>query len=119
LGNNEIGRKRKGETMLLHLGGDWAANSRRIIAILDYGSVAGSRATKKILGQADKNGLLERIDEDSETRSVIMLETEQGTRLVLSPISAAALKGRLLSNALYLDFAGGNALPAKANRKGR
>ena len=106
--------------MLLHLGGDWAANSSRIIAILDYGSVAGSRATKKILAQAETGGLLERIDKDAETRSVILLETAQGTRLVLSPISASALKGRLLSNAIYLDFASsyGNAA-ARANRKGR
>jgi hypothetical protein len=105
--------------MLLHLGGDWAANSRRIIAILDYSSVAGSRATKKLLSLATKDSMLERIDKDSETRSIILLDTGKGTRLVLSPISATALKGRLTSNALFLDFAQGGAAPAKANRKGR
>lgn len=106
--------------MLLHLGGDWAANSRRIIAILDYSSVAGSRATKKILTAARANGLLECIDAESETRSVILLEADKGTRLVLSPISAAALKGRLMSNALFLDFAGGAAAAQpRVNRKGR
>lgn len=107
--------------MLLHLGGDWAANSRRIIAILDFGSVAGSRATKKMLQLAEKQSLLERIDDESDTRSVILLDTAHGTRLVLSPISAAALKGRLTSNALFLDFNGGAATAPqpRANRKGR
>jgi hypothetical protein len=106
--------------MLLHLGGDWAANSRRIIAILDYYSVSGSRSTKKLLQQAEKGGLLERIDGDAETRSVILLETVEGTRAVLSPISAAALKGRLASNAIFLDFTPGAVSPQnRANRKGR
>lgn len=102
--------------MLLHLGGDWAANSRRIIAILEYGTVTGSRATKRMLQQAEKRGLLERIDETSETRSIILMEAPRGTRLVLSPISATALKGRLASNAIMLDF---SASPLAANRKGR
>jgi hypothetical protein len=107
--------------MLLHLGGDWAANSRRIIAILDFGSVSGSRATRKMLERAEGANLLERIDGGAETRSVILMETAAGTRLVLSPISAAALKGRLQSNAVYLDFNGGaaQAAPQKAGRKGR
>lgn len=106
--------------MLLHLGGDWAANSRRIIAILDFGSVCGSRATRHLLERAKLQNLLERIDDEAETRSVILLETPRGTRLVLSPISAAALKGRLQSNAVYLDFNGGiAATPKKAGRKGR
>jgi hypothetical protein len=106
--------------MLLHLGGDWAANSRRIIAILDYGSVAGSRSTKKIFANAEKQMLLERIDDDSDTRSVVLMEACTGTRVVLSPISAAALKGRLASNALYLDFNSGSASPAaRADRKGK
>jgi regulator of extracellular matrix RemA (YlzA/DUF370 family) len=107
--------------MLLHLGGDWAANSRRIIAILDYGSVAGSRATKRILAQAERQKLLERIDADAGTRSIVLMDAGRSTRVMLSPISAAALKGRLQSNALYLDFNGGAAAatPARADRKGR
>lgn len=107
--------------MLLHLGGDWAANSRRIIAILDYSSVCGSRSTKKLLQQAEKGNLLERIDGDAETRSIVLLDTEGGTRAVLSPISAAALKGRLADNAIFLDFNQGSQAPQqnRANRKGR
>lgn len=107
--------------MLLHLGGDWAANSRRIIAILDYGSVSGSRATRKMLEQAESRSMLERIDGEAESRSIILLETRSGTRLVLSPISSAALKGRLQSNAIFLDFSGGAgaAQQQKAGRKGR
>jgi hypothetical protein len=104
--------------MLLHLGGDWAANSRRIVAILDYGSVAGSRATKKIFAQAERQRLLERIDTDAEVRSVVLLHERRSTRVVLSPISASALKGRLESNAIYLDFGTGTA-QARADRKGR
>jgi hypothetical protein len=104
--------------MLLHLGGDWAANSRRIVAILDYGSVAGSRATKRILAQADRQRLLERIDTDAEVRSVVLLNEERSTRIVLSPISASALKGRLESNAIYLDF-GTGAVQTRTDRKGR
>ena len=102
--------------MLLHLGGDWAANSRRIVAILEYGTVAGSRSTKKMLQLAEKQGLLERIDGEAETRSIILMETARGTRLVLSPISATALRGRLMSNAIMLDF---STNPAAYNRKGR
>jgi hypothetical protein len=103
--------------MLLHLGGDWAANSRRVIAILDYSTVSGSRSCKRLLADATAKGLLERIDE-IETRSMILLSAERGTRVVLSPISASALKGRLQSNAVYMDFP----LAAKARkaiRKGR
>jgi hypothetical protein len=102
--------------MLLHLGGDWAASSKRIIAILDYSTVAGSRSTKKVFAKAEKLQLLERIDAEADTRSIVLLDTAAGTRVVLSPISAAALKGRLASNALFLDFGGGSAQP---NRKGR
>jgi hypothetical protein len=105
--------------MLLHLGGDWAANSRRIVAILDYGSVAGSRDTKKIFAQAEKRGLLERIDAAAGVRSVVLLAERRGTRVVLSPISAAALKGRLESNAVYCDFSGGASASARTDRKGR
>lgn len=102
--------------MLLHLGGDWAANSRRIIAILDYGTVTGSRGTKRMLQRAEKQALLEHIDEQAETRSIVLVETVRGTRLVLSPISATALRGRLNNNAILYDFA---ANPAASNRKGR
>ncbi len=102
--------------MLLHLGGDWAANSRRVIAILDYGTVTGSRSTKKMLHQAEKQGLVERIDGEADTRSIVLVETPRGTRLVLSPISATALRGRLTNNAVFIDFA---ANPAAPNRKGR
>jgi hypothetical protein len=108
--------------MLLHLGGDWAANSRRIVAILDYGSVIGSRSTKKLFALAESRKLLERIDRDSDTRSVILMDAGPSTRVVLSPISASALKGRLESNALYIDFSGsGNAASssARADRKGK
>lgn len=109
----------EGRNMLLHLGGDWAANSRRIIAILDYGSVSGSRSTRKMVAQAEARGMLERIDGDAETRSVILLHTDRGVRLVFSPISSSALKGRLTSNAIYLECANSSAEPAKAGRKGR
>ncbi len=102
--------------MLLHLGGDWAANSRRIIAILDYGTVTGSRGTKRMLQRAEKQGLLEHIDDEAETRSIVLVETARGTRLVLSPISATALRGRLNNNTILYDFA---ASPAASNRKGR
>lgn len=105
--------------MLLHLGGDWAANSRRIIAILDYGTVSGSRATKKMLERAEKGGLLERIDGDADARSIVLMDTPKGTRLVLSPISSAALKGRLENAAITLDFPGGAAAPQATGRKGR
>lgn len=89
--------------MLLHLGGDWAANSNRVIAILDYSTVCGARSCKRVLADAQARGLLSRIDE-TETRSMILMSVPQGTRVVLSPISAAALKGRLQSNAVYMDF---------------
>jgi hypothetical protein len=106
--------------MLLHLGGDCAVNSRRIVAILDYGSVAGNRATKKILQKAEAQKLLERIDAQAETRSVILYAWARGTRVALSPISASALKGRLADNALYLDITGGGVASSavRADRKG-
>jgi len=106
--------------MLLHLGGDWAASSRRIIAILDYNSVAGSRATKAVLQKAEKARLLECIDAGAGTRSLVLLDAGLGTRVVLSPISASALKGRLASDAMTIDF--NDASPAEkptADRKGR
>lgn len=105
--------------MLLHLGGDWAANSRRIVAILDYGSVIGSRATKKLFAQAEKRRMLERIDTDAEVRSVVLMHEGRSTRVVLSPISAPALKGRLEANAVFLDFGAGAAQAGRADRKGR
>ncbi len=98
--------------MLLHLGGDWAANSRRIIAILDYGSVGGSRCVKRLLQQARTQNLLERVD-DGPVRSLILLDSPSGTRLVLSPISSSALKGRLAANAAA------EAAAARNTRKGR
>lgn len=116
--------------MLLHLGGDWAANSNRVIAILDYSTVCGARSCKRMIADAQARGMLERID-DTEARSMILLSVPQvvgpggtrsarpgaGTRVVLSPISAAALKGRLLSNAMYMDFP--VASRRRLSRKGR
>ena len=103
--------------MLLHLGGDWAANTRRVVAILDYSTVCGNRSFKKLIRQAEERGQLESIDEGSETRSLIVLQTERGTRLVLSPISATALKGRAQSSGLLLDFHA--AAHMNQSRKGR
>jgi hypothetical protein len=106
--------------MLLHLGGDWAASSRRIVAILDYGSVAGSRATKAVLRKAEKEGLLEHISEGAETRSLVLLDAGRGTRVVLSPISASALRGRLAGGAPAVGFTdAGPAEKTKTDRKGR
>jgi hypothetical protein len=105
--------------MLLHLGGDWAANSRRIVAILDYDSVAGSRSTRKMLRRAEESAMLERIDGGAAARSIVILQTERGARLILSPISTAALKGRLMSNAMFFDFTTGPASRGQAGRKGK
>lgn len=98
--------------MLLHLGGDWAANSRRIIAILDVGSVGGSRCVKRMLQQARGRNLLEQVD-DGPARSLILLDAPGGTRLVLSPISSSALRGRLAARAADERAA------ARNSRKGR
>jgi regulator of extracellular matrix RemA (YlzA/DUF370 family) len=102
--------------MLLHLGGDWAANSNRVIAILDYSTVCGVRSCKRMLADAQARGALSRID-DTETRSMILLSSPGGCRVVLSPISATALKGRLQSNAVYLDFPVSSR--RKSSRKGK
>lgn len=90
--------------MLLHLGGALAVNSRRVIAVFDMNSVAGSRETRALLRQATQQNRVERVDDAAPKAFVLLGERDGRWRIVLTPISASTLKLRLSKGDILRGF---------------
>ena len=80
--------------MYLHLGQDVVVNSEEIIGIFDLDAASRGEDTKRYLRQAEKEGKTERASEDLP-KSFVLYRGERGeSRVLFTPLSAAALKGR-------------------------
>ncbi|MDD3243809.1 MAG: DUF370 domain-containing protein [Eubacteriales bacterium] len=100
--------------MLLHLGGSWAVNSRRVIGVFDLGGIGACRETRDVLRRALKEKRLERVDAAAPKSMVLIQDTPGNNRIVLSPISASTLRLRLAGNAVVRAFPG-DAVPSSVN----
>ncbi|MDD4796307.1 MAG: hypothetical protein PHO66_00875 [Eubacteriales bacterium] len=91
--------------MLLHLGGSWAVNSRRVIGVFDWTNIAGTREARDILRRAAEEKRLERVD-DAPPKAMVLLDDARGARrVILTSISAATLRLRLAGAAVIHGFA--------------
>jgi len=81
--------------MLLHLGGAWAINARRVVGVFDLSGISLCRETRDMMRRAAREQCLERV-EDGPPKSIVLVQQRPGvTRVILSPISAATLRQRL------------------------
>lgn len=79
--------------MYLHIGGDVLIRKKDIIAIIDYENVDRSQITEEFLELAELEGLLEKIDNDSQPKSFIVTDS----KVYLSSISSTTLYKRSTS----------------------
>ncbi|MBO8170010.1 MAG: DUF370 domain-containing protein [Thermoanaerobacteraceae bacterium] len=79
--------------MYLHIGGDVLIRKKDIIAIIDYENVNRSQITEEFLELAELEGLLEKIDNDSQPKSFIVTDS----KVYLSSISSTTLYKRSTS----------------------
>lgn len=79
--------------MFLHIGGDVVIPMKNVIAILDIETTTLSKDTRDFLKIAEEEGFIEAISEDLP-KSFIITETDEKSRIYLSPISSVTLQKR-------------------------
>ena len=80
--------------MFIHLGGDVVIPSKDIIAIIDLESGNFSNNTKEFIQIAEDEGFIEEISNEV-SKSFILSEKDNKTKIYLSPISSVTLQKRL------------------------
>ena len=86
--------------MYLHIGNNVTVFSQDVVAIFDLDNASTSAITRSFLRQAEEEGMV--IAAGEELPKSIVLCCPQGSwqRVYLSPLSSAALAGRLESHAV-------------------
>jgi hypothetical protein len=79
--------------MYVHLGGDTVVLQKDIIAIFDLELTSISKITREFLHVAEEEGFVVNVSEDLP-KSYILTETDNESRVYISPISAATLLKR-------------------------
>ena len=79
--------------MYLHLGQDVIIPKADIISICDLDNCSGSHITRGFLKQAEKSGKIINISDDLP-KSFVIAHVEGKTKVYLSQLSTATLKGR-------------------------
>ena len=82
--------------MFLHVGNKKNIRIRDIVGIFDMDNATMSSVTRRFLGDSQKAWLVESADFDIPKSFVLYLENGK-YKVCLSPLSTAALNGRLLS----------------------
>ena len=80
--------------MYLYAGKNRILRRGRIIGIFDLDAASRGEDTKRYLRQAEKEGKTERASEDLPKSFVLYLGERGESRVLFTPLSAAALKGR-------------------------
>lgn len=83
--------------MFLHIGADVVIPYKNIIAIFDMETTTISKDTKEFLKTAGEEGFVETVSLDIP-KSYIITETDNKSRIYISPISAATLLKRAKKN---------------------
>ena len=76
--------------MYVHLGGDTVVLQKDIIAIFDLELTSISKITREFLHVAEEEGFVVNVSEDLP-KSYILTESDNESRVYISPISAATL----------------------------
>ena len=79
--------------MFLHLGGDTVIAMKDVIAIFDLDLTTTSKITREFLHVAEEEGFVINVSEDLP-KSYILTESNNESRVYISPISAATLLKR-------------------------
>ena len=79
--------------MFLHLGGDTVVALKDVIAIFDLDITSISKITREFLQTAEEEGFVINVSEDLP-KSYVLAETNNESRVYVSPISAATLLKR-------------------------
>ncbi len=79
--------------MYVHLGGDTVVLQKDIIAIFDLELTTISKITREFLHVAEEEGFVVNVSEDLP-KSYILTESDNESRVYISPISAATLLKR-------------------------
>lgn len=79
--------------MYVHLGGDTVVLQKDIIAIFDLELTSISKITREFLHVAEEEGFVVNVSEDLP-KSYILTESDNESRVYISPISAATLLKR-------------------------
>ncbi len=86
--------------MYVHLGGDTVVLQKDIIAIFDLELTSISKITREFLHVAEEEGFVVNVSEDLP-KSYILTESDNESRVYISPISAATLLKR--ANNIFED----------------
>ncbi len=76
--------------MYVHLGGDTVVLQKDIIAIFDLELTSISKITREFLHVAEEEGFVVNVSEDLP-KSYVLTESDNESRVYISPISAATL----------------------------
>lgn len=87
--------------MYVHLGGDTVVLQKDIIAIFDLELTSISKITREFLHVAEEEGFVVNVSEDLP-KSYILTESDNESRVYISPISAATLLKR--ANNIFEDI---------------
>ncbi len=79
--------------MYLHLGGDTVVSLKDVIAIFDLDITSISKITREFLHIAEEEGFVINVSDDLP-KSYVLAETNNESRVYISPISAATLLKR-------------------------
>lgn len=79
--------------MFLHLGGDTVVALKDVIAIFDLDITSTSKITREFLHVAEEEGFVINVSDDLP-KSYILAETNNKSKVYVSPISAATLLKR-------------------------
>ncbi len=86
--------------MYLHVGNNQNIRTRNIIGIFDMDNTTVSAVTRKYLNKKQKKNLVFSASEEEIPKSFILLLENGEKKVCFSPLSVAALKGRIEENSL-------------------
>lgn len=81
---------------MLHIGSSYVVAHEHVVAILDLNTAFISKDTRAFLNDARKK---KRVygDREESPKSLVVACDKDGVKVIYSPVSAATLRGRLLS----------------------
>lgn len=89
-------KKRLGDIMFLHIGGDYMVFIKDIIAIIDMERSTISQDTRNFLKTSEEEGFIVNVDENELPKSIIITQGKYSNKVYLSPISTSTLYKRYM-----------------------
>ena len=86
--------------MYLHVGNNQNIRTKSIIGIFDMDNTTVSAVTRKYLNTKQKKNLVFSVSDEEIPKSFILFEDGGEKKICFSPLSVAALKGRIEENSL-------------------